>query len=308
MALRSISDSDDAQSTASRSDLRNFEVRTRSTKDRLGTVDDVLVDQSGQIRYLCVRHAGDDRHTLLPIGEVQADRTNRMVWAPVLHRESFGELPTWSHDPASIDTDYERRLAAAYDGTYTKETYYERPEYRTRGWGRGIVRESSGELDRLDRLKDYRIAEGEPDPRGWSVRGRDGRALGEVDHLIGDTASMRVRYLVVKVDHEIAPERREVLIPVGHVDLDINGKRVLARGFDANCIADLPGWSGRRLTREEEERIIAACGQPYEEELRYSHPRYREEPLRGEEQLPRTEEALARERRPDLNGERRPGR
>lgn len=46
----------------------------------------------------------------------------------------------------------------------------------------------------------YRVAEGDPDVRGWDVMDRDGRRIGEVDDLLIDTEALKVRYLEVRLD------------------------------------------------------------------------------------------------------------
>jgi hypothetical protein len=52
----------------------------------------------------------------------------------------------------------------------------------------------------LGRLRDYRVATGDPDVRGWLVLGTDGHRIGEVDDILVDTEAMRVRYLDVTLD------------------------------------------------------------------------------------------------------------
>jgi photosynthetic reaction center H subunit len=42
----------------------------------------------------------------------------------------------------------------------------------------------------MHQLDDYKVADGEPDIRGWSVRTADGRVAGKVDDLIVDTQAM----------------------------------------------------------------------------------------------------------------------
>ncbi len=63
---------------------------------------------------------------------------------------------------------------------------------------------AAGQLVHLDDLDDFKIAEGEPDIRGWDVRGTDGNKLGEVADLLVDTAAMKVRYIEVKLDKDVA--------------------------------------------------------------------------------------------------------
>ena len=49
-------------------------------------------------------------------------------------------------------------------------------------------------------LRAYRIADGDPDVRGWEVVGGDGRRIGSVNDLLVDTAEGKVRYLDVQLD------------------------------------------------------------------------------------------------------------
>jgi|GEM_PF-2491528 len=52
----------------------------------------------------------------------------------------------------------------------------------------------------LGRLRNYHVAPGDPDVRGWLVLGADGRRIGEVDDLLVDTEALRARYLDVTLD------------------------------------------------------------------------------------------------------------
>src|SRR5947207_3542674 len=54
----------------------------------------------------------------------------------------------------------------------------------------------------LRSLHNYRIAEGDPDVRGWEVIGAEGLKIGEVDDLLVDTKALKARYLEVALDLE----------------------------------------------------------------------------------------------------------
>ena len=54
----------------------------------------------------------------------------------------------------------------------------------------------------------YKVAEGDPDVRGWAVIGQDGRRIGEVDDLLVDTHAMKVRYLEVRLDRDLLASDR----------------------------------------------------------------------------------------------------
>lgn len=276
MTLRSIS-RNSVQPKPAQRDLRSFEVRSRGSSKRLGTVHDALVDDEGRTRYLCVAEPGSDRHVLLPAGEADADRDESIVW--VAHDDLVGSLPDWSHAAAAPDEELERRIEAQCDAAYDGDRWHDRAEYRGGSWSAGTGDAATGKLERLDSWSEYTVARDDPDPRGWAVSGGDGRMLGTVDTLIGDTGSMRVVYLAVKVIHDVDPAGRTVLIPAGVVDLDVDRRRVIARGFDADCVAGLPRWSGRAITDDDAKAVVLACDRIYTGTRRYEHPRFRDDGL-----------------------------
>ncbi|HEV8577900.1 MAG TPA: PRC-barrel domain-containing protein [Thermoanaerobaculia bacterium] len=67
----------------------------------------------------------------------------------------------------------------------------------------------------LRRLHAYRIADGDPDVRGWKVFGADGRTIGEVDDLLVDTRALRVRYLEVALDLDLLEGTKAAGGPAG---------------------------------------------------------------------------------------------
>lgn len=97
-----------------------------------------------------------------------------------------------------------------------------------------------GRLARLDELDDYEVADHDPDPRGWEVVGRDGVRIGEVDHLIGDTGTMKVHYLTVDVDDD--HDERQILVPASHARLE--DERVRVDALDARLTRDVPVYRG----------------------------------------------------------------
>jgi uncharacterized protein (TIGR02271 family) len=137
---------------------------------------------------------------------------------------------------------------------------------------------------RLSELGDYRVSDEDPDPRGWSVIGRDGDSIGRVEDLIVDTAAMKVRYLDIVVTGAAAAGSSHARIPAERVDLEPQQRVVVtdlshaelsaftgsshgatdAGGEDRNAITGAAGATGaigarsseadvERLTRAEEE-------------------------------------------------------
>jgi uncharacterized protein (TIGR02271 family) len=158
----------------------------------------------------------------------------------------------------------------------------------------------------ISELSDYRIEEGDPDPRGWTVVGSDGNRVGTVADLIVDTQAMKVRYLVVEFDRTSgAAARQPALLSADDVDLRANRREIVARRFlehqresDGATGSAYQGRQGR-----EEERTLTRA----EEELRVG----KREVNRGEARISkhveteRVSEPVTR-RREEVVVERRP--
>lgn len=103
---------------------------------------------------------------------------------------------------------------------------------------------STVHLKRLDDLDDYKVADGDPDIRGWSVFAADGRRVGEVDSLIVDTQAMQVRYLDLDLDRESLDltEDRHVLVPISGARLDDDDDGVHLTGLTSEELAAMPPY------------------------------------------------------------------
>ena len=119
--------------------------------------------------------------------------------------------------------------------------------------------DSEYRLARLDELDDYKVADGEPDPRGWEVRASDGRRIGKVDSMIADTGMMKVRYLDVELDRDELKleEDRHVLIPIGGATLDAKDDVVNLPMLSSSHIVNLLPWNHDTISREDEHRLMA---------------------------------------------------
>ena len=97
-------------------------------------------------------------------------------------------------------------------------------------------------LRRLGDLDSFEVASDDADVRGWSVKTRDGRAIGEVEELIVDPAAQKVRYLEVDLDREGFGLRdaRRVSIPVESAEVSQRDHTVLINGLSRDAIAALP--------------------------------------------------------------------
>jgi photosynthetic reaction center H subunit len=175
-----------------------------------------------------------------------------------------------------------------------------------------------GRLVRLDDA-DYEVAEGYPDPSGWDVKvgGSNGQKIGEVDDLLVDVDAQRVRYLIVKLDEDVARAKdREILIPVGLARLDDEHDDVLVPNLTVETLIGLPPYEAGRFSREYENQIrtrlggtaatmAAAEADYYSSDLFGEQELFRRRGMQGEQErrIPRVEEELAVGKRPVESGE-----
>ena len=86
----------------------------------------------------------------------------------------------------------------------------------------------AGNLIPIDELDGFRIAEGEPDIRGWNVFTVSGQEIGEVDDLLVDPRSLEV----VLLDVDLRGTDRHADVPLRNVQLDRATRRVLVDSGD----------------------------------------------------------------------------
>lgn len=110
----------------------------------------------------------------------------------------------------------------------------------------------------LSDVRDFQVADGYPDPRGWDVMAADGRKVGTVHDLIVDTGQLRTRYLDVSLDKEAigARDDRDVLIPVGAAQLDDSADHVLLGSFSTAQLTTLPEFRHEAITRDYENSVL----------------------------------------------------
>jgi uncharacterized protein (TIGR02271 family) len=102
----------------------------------------------------------------------------------------------------------------------------------------------------LDQLDGYRVADDDPDVRGWEVISADGRRIGAVDQLLVDEAAMKVRYLDVDVDDALVAGDRHVLVPIGYARLEEGGRRVFVDSLASTQVTTLPAYAHGPVARD----------------------------------------------------------
>ncbi len=124
----------------------------------------------------------------------------------------------------------------------------------------------SNEINQLTELKasGYEIAEGEPDIRGWDVQNKQGETIGEVDELLFDEASRRVRYIIVELNNKNAASGdRKVLIPIGLAVLKDKEDDVVLPTLNTEQLTMLPDYKKGNLdaaTEKSIRNILAGIG------------------------------------------------
>jgi uncharacterized protein (TIGR02271 family) len=107
----------------------------------------------------------------------------------------------------------------------------------------------------LNQLPGYKVADGEPDIRGWDVVASDGHRLGKVEELLVDTQANKVRYVEVDVDGD----DRHVTVPIGYARLEESRHQVLVDRMGSDQLRALPTYERGGMTRDYEEQVGRAC-------------------------------------------------
>lgn len=112
-------------------------------------------------------------------------------------------------------------------------------------------------LKKLEDIRDFTMAKGSPDLRGWEVYDKDGERVACVDSMIVDTKlekgnRMFVRYLAIK------HEEMEHLIPIEKADIDQENRRVNLRDLDREALMNAPEYHGEAYHEDEACRLRAS--------------------------------------------------
>lgn len=97
-------------------DIKSFSVYDQ-TEDKIGSVYDIIVDESGRFRYLVIDTGFwiFGKKVLLPVGRASIDYGQQRIYAKGLTKEQAENLPEYDDD-MTIDYDYEERVRTVYRG------------------------------------------------------------------------------------------------------------------------------------------------------------------------------------------------
>jgi uncharacterized protein (TIGR02271 family) len=116
MPLLSVSDFDtDYQSAFEGNDIKGMSVYAETDGEKIGTVNDILVDKQGNFRYLVVDIGFwvFGKKVLLPVGRARIDYNAHRVHVNGLTKEQADRLPEYT-EGMTADYDYEERVRGVY--------------------------------------------------------------------------------------------------------------------------------------------------------------------------------------------------
>ncbi len=119
-----------------------------------------------------------------------------------------------------------------------------------------IVTEDGVRIAPLSSLKDFQVAEGYRDVRGWKVLAADDKEVGNVHELLIDMDTMRARYVDVRLHSTLAAADgdRDVLVPMSAVRIDNETERVMVP-LTVERVSLLPPYDHAHLLRVHESEI-----------------------------------------------------
>ena len=156
------------------------------------------------------------------------------------------------------------------------------------------LNENTNQPDRLASLSesDYEIADGQPDILGWDIEDSDGVKIGEVDDVLYDPQTNKVRYIVLDTENnDLELEEGHVLIPIGVAELQEDDDTVLVPDITFEQLTSLPLYErGREITPEIEAEIRNVFIKPdtviVTENNFYDHEHFNETKFYGKRRQP----------------------
>ncbi|HUP90056.1 MAG TPA: PRC-barrel domain-containing protein [Longimicrobiales bacterium] len=227
----------------------------------IGLTVGVLADaDTGLVRFFDIELDNHKHHVLVPVGHtrVEPHLGKLRVRLRAANVQDLESIPAYEPHVAWSDDAFQNDLLDAFGRLFQGQRYYAHPAYDHSGLYAGthpLLKEAldppppSG-LKRLSCARQFRVAQGEPDIRGWNVLGESGAHLGTVTDLIIDGEANQVRYVIVRRETDDA----EVAIPVGYVNL---GSDDVSVSLSSDELFKLPVFAGDTLEREYEVELRA---------------------------------------------------
>lgn len=97
-------------------DIKGLEVHTGRTGEKIGTIENALVDEQGRFRYFVIDTGFwiFGKKVLLPVGYCQIDARARRIYATgIVNKAQVEELPEYNSS-TTVNRNYEERVRRAY--------------------------------------------------------------------------------------------------------------------------------------------------------------------------------------------------
>ncbi|MGK2863085.1 MAG: DUF2382 domain-containing protein [Chitinophagaceae bacterium] len=136
---------------------------------------------------------------------------------------------------------------------------------------------------------DYEIADGQEDIRGWDVKNTGGEKYGEVEELIFNEETRKVRYMVLDLDDNEMDmdDDRKVLIPIGLAELHEDDDDVILHNITVAQLVSLPEYDKEMLNSNTEKNVLNVFmigGAAMQQDDYYNDENlYRNRPQKGKE-------------------------
>jgi sporulation protein YlmC with PRC-barrel domain len=108
----------------------------------------------------------------------------------------------------------------------------------------------------MEELKnsDFEIIPGEPDITDWEVMNEHGEKIGDVDDVLFDNESRKVRYIIVdmEINTLMIENPYQVLIPIGLAKINEAESQVIITNVSVKQLNELPKYESDRVTPEYE--------------------------------------------------------
>ena len=119
-------------------DIKSFSVYDQ-TEDKIGSVHDIIVDETGRFRYLVIDTGFwiFGKKVLLPVGKASIDYSQSRIYAKGLTKDQAESLPEYDDD-MTIDYNYEEQVRTIYRGVeYDRDDTVHLNEAGTKGYDSG---------------------------------------------------------------------------------------------------------------------------------------------------------------------------
>ncbi len=203
---------------------------TSSNGANVGTVSDILIDRKGQVRYLAIDPGFFKKAYLLPVEALE--------WGE-------GSLQsTWSDAEVKRLPPYDASVALT--APVLAELGRAFPRHYGSHMGTPFDPGTGATVVPLKDAKDFRLAKGAPNLKGWTVFGADNEKVGTVTQMLVDPVAMKVKYLDVDVDDDLfgLSDDRHVLVPLEYAELRERNQDVWVQGLASRDLVTLPAYLG----------------------------------------------------------------